>query len=73
MSEKKIEKVETSTELDEVTATPVRRWYRDPKNVALAVTSTIAGTAIVVWVRNKLNEDGSFVDVDLNLTDDSDG
>lgn len=73
MSEKKIEKVETSTELDEVTVTPVRRWYRDPKNVALAVTSTIAGTAIVVWVRNKLNEDGSFVDVDLNLTDDSDG
>lgn len=72
MSEKKVEKVETTTVSDDAVPTAAPRWYRDPKNVALAVTSTIAGTAVVIWVRSKLSEGEGFVDLDLNLTDDSD-
>lgn len=69
MSDKKTDNVETP-EVPEIVVVPVTPWYRKPKNIALAVTSTIATTAVVVWVRNKLNEDGDgFENLELPSSD----
>lgn len=70
MSEKKIEKTEIVETPDTSVTAP--RWYKNPKNVALAVTSTIAGTAVVIWVKNRLAEDEEYEGVSVDFTSDSD-